>query len=88
MLAIAAQIPTPEIGSNYFQETDPKHLFAQCSHYCEAVSHPDQMPRVLELAIQTARSRRGVSVIVIPGDVASPGRPGLPVSRFPTRSPR
>jgi pyruvate dehydrogenase (quinone) len=70
VLAIAAQIPTPEIGSNYFQETDPKHLFAQCSHYCELVSDPDQMPRVLEMAIQTARSRRGVSVIVIPGDVA------------------
>jgi pyruvate dehydrogenase (quinone) len=70
VLAIAAQIPSPEIGSNYFQETDPKHLFAQCSHYCELVSHPDQMPRVLEMAIQTARSRRGVSVIVMPGDVA------------------
>jgi pyruvate dehydrogenase (quinone) len=70
VLAIAAQIPSPEIGGNYFQETDPKHLFAQCSHYCEQVSHPDQMPRVLEMAIQTARSRRGVSVLVIPGDVA------------------
>src|SRR5262245_10763595 len=70
VLAIAAQIPSAEIGSNYFQETDPKHLFAQCSHYCELVSHPDQMPRILEIAIETARSRRGVSVIVIPGDVA------------------
>jgi pyruvate dehydrogenase (quinone) len=70
VVAIAAQIPTSEIGSNYFQETDPKHLFAQCSHYCEVVSHPEQMSRVLETAIQTARSRRGVSVIVIPGDVA------------------
>src|SRR5271165_4465737 len=53
VLAIAAQIPSAEIGSGYFQETDPKHLFAQCSHYCEAVSGPDQMPRVLEIAIQT-----------------------------------
>src|SRR5215831_18338473 len=70
VLAIAAQIPSSEIGSNYFQETDPKYLFGQCSHYCELVSHPDQMPRVLEIAIQTARSRRGVSVVVIPGDIA------------------
>src|SRR5499425_2611750 len=70
VLAIAAQVPSPEIGSNYFQETDPKHLFAQCSHYCELISEPGQMPRVLEMAIQTARARRGVSVIVIPGDVA------------------
>jgi pyruvate dehydrogenase (quinone) len=70
VLAIAAHIPTREIGSGYFQETDPKHLFAQCSHYCELVSDPDQMPRVLEIAIQTAISKRGVSVIVLPGDVA------------------
>jgi pyruvate dehydrogenase (quinone) len=70
VLAIAAQIPTHEIGSGYFQETHPEHLFAQCSHYCEVASHPDQMPRALEIAMQTAVSRRGVSVITIPGDVA------------------
>src|SRR5712664_999628 len=70
VLAIAAQIPSNEIGSGYFQETHPEHLFAQCSHYCELVSQPEQMPRVLEIAIQTAISRRGVAVIVLPGDVA------------------
>jgi len=70
VLAIAAQIPSNEIGSGYFQETHPEHLFAQCSHYCELVSQPEQMPRVLEIAIQTALSRRGVSVVAIPGDVA------------------
>ncbi len=70
VLAIAAQIPSHEIGSGYFQETHPEHVFAQCSHYCELVSQPDQMPRVLEIAIQTALSRRGVSVIALPGDVA------------------
>jgi pyruvate dehydrogenase (quinone) len=70
VLAIAAQIPSHEIGSGYFQETHPEHLFAQCSHYCELVSHPEQMPRVLEIAVQTAVSRRGVSVVVLPGDIA------------------
>src|SRR5438309_4161926 len=70
VLAIAAQIPSPEIGSGYFQETRPEHLFAQCSHYCELISQPEQMPRVLEIAIQTALARRGVSVIALPGDVA------------------
>jgi len=70
VLAIAAQIPSPEIGSGYFQETHPEHLFAQCSHYCELVSQPEQMPRVLEIAMQTALSRRGVSVVALPGDVA------------------
>jgi pyruvate dehydrogenase (quinone) len=71
VLAIAAQIPSNEIGSGYFQETHPEHLFAQCSHYCELVSQPEQMPRVLEIAMQTAISRRGVAVVVLPGDVAS-----------------
>src|ERR1700754_3031293 len=70
VLAIAAQIPSNEIGSGYFQETNPEHLFAQCSHYCELVSQPEQMPRVLEIAIQNAISRRGVAVVTIPGDVA------------------
>src|SRR5437868_8185965 len=70
VLAIAAHIPSREIGSGYFQETDPKHIFAQCSHYCELVSEPEQMPRILETAIQTAISKRGVSVIVLPGDIA------------------
>src|ERR1700730_12542276 len=70
VLAIAAQIPSNEIGSGYFQETKPEHLFAQCSHYCELVSQPEQMPRVLEIAMQAALSRRGVSVVAMPGDVA------------------
>lgn len=69
VLAIAAQIPSSEIGSDYFQETHPEHLFAQCSHFCELVSHAEQMPRILEIALQTALSRRGVSVIVMPGDI-------------------
>jgi pyruvate dehydrogenase (quinone) len=70
VLAIAAQIPSNEMGSGYFQETHPEHLFAQCSHFCELISNPDQMPRVLEIAMQTAISMRGVAVVVLPGDIA------------------
>ncbi|WP_201834287.1 ubiquinone-dependent pyruvate dehydrogenase [Microvirga zambiensis] len=70
VLAIAAHIPSPEIGSGYFQETHPENLFRECSHYCELISAPSQMPRMLETAIRTARAKGGVSVLVIPGDVA------------------
>src|SRR5712675_1125597 len=63
VLAIAAQIPSAEIGAGYFQETHPQDLFRECSHYCELISQPEQMPRVLEIAIQSAISRRGVAVI-------------------------
>jgi pyruvate dehydrogenase (quinone) len=70
VLAIAAQIPSAEIGSGYFQETHPQNLFAECSHYCELVSDPSQLPFVMENAIRAAVGLRGVAVIVIPGDVA------------------
>jgi pyruvate dehydrogenase (quinone) len=70
VLAIAAHIPTQEIGGGYFQETHPQNLFRECSVYCELVSDPSQMPFVLENAIRAAVGERGVAVLVIPGDVA------------------
>ncbi|USQ70973.1 ubiquinone-dependent pyruvate dehydrogenase [Roseomonas mucosa] len=70
VLAIAAHIPSAEIGSGYFQETHPENLFRECSVYCEMVSSPEQMPRVLDNAIRAAVGQRGVAVVVIPGDVA------------------
>jgi pyruvate dehydrogenase (quinone) len=70
VLAIAAHIPSYEIGSRYFQETHPESIFRECSHYCELISQAEQMPRVLEIAIQTALTKRGVAVVVLPGDVA------------------
>ena len=70
VVAIAAQIPSPEIGSGYFQETHPETLFKECSSYCELISSPAQMPRVLEIALRRAAAERCVCVVVIPGDVA------------------
>src|ERR1700692_464338 len=70
VLAIAAHIPSAEIGSGYFQETHPENLFRECSHYCELVSNAGQMPRALERAIREAVAKRGVAVVVMPGDVA------------------
>ncbi|NKG20766.1 ubiquinone-dependent pyruvate dehydrogenase [Paeniglutamicibacter terrestris] len=70
VLAIAAHIPTSEIGSNYFQETHPAELFREASVFCETVSSPEQMPRLLEIAMRTAIERRGVAVLIMPGDVA------------------
>ena len=83
VLAIAAQIPSPEIGSGYFQETHPQNLFRECSHYCELVSDASQLPYVLENAIRAAVGLRGVSVVVIPGDVAlhSPPKRALSTPR-------
>ncbi|MFN5453951.1 thiamine pyrophosphate-binding protein, partial [Bradyrhizobium sp.] len=66
VLAIAAHIPSSEIGGGYFQETHPQNLFRECSVYCELISDPTQMPFVLENAIRAAAGERGVAVIVIP----------------------
>jgi pyruvate dehydrogenase (quinone) len=70
MLAIAAHIPSTEIGIDYCQATHPESLFKECSHYAELVSSPEQLPQILLRAIRAAVGRRGVAVVVIPGDVA------------------
>jgi pyruvate dehydrogenase (quinone) len=71
VLAIAAHIPTAEIGGNYFQETHPQELFRECSVFCEMAGTRGQFPHVLEIALRTAVERRGVAVLVVPGDVLS-----------------
>src|SRR3954453_10811753 len=83
VLAIAAQFPSSEIGTGYFQETHPDQLFRECSHYCELVSNPRQAPRVIQSAVQHAVSKRGVAVVVLPGDVAALGVPAGTVARGP-----
>jgi pyruvate dehydrogenase (quinone) len=69
VLAIAAQIPSAEIGTNYFQETRPEQIFLTCSDFCEVISSPEQIPRVLAIAMRTAIAKRCVAVVVIPGDI-------------------
>src|SRR6202034_1230073 len=70
VLAIAAHIPSSEIGIDYFQATHPESLFKDCSHYVELVSNPALLPQILKRAIRVAIAKRGVAVIVLPGDVA------------------
>ncbi|UOG73965.1 ubiquinone-dependent pyruvate dehydrogenase [Hymenobacter tibetensis] len=83
VLAIAAQIPSGEIGTGYFQETHPETTFKECSAYCELLSQPGQAVRMIEAAIQTALSARGVSVLVVPGDVTHLDVPNVPAPRLP-----
>jgi pyruvate dehydrogenase (quinone) len=75
VLAIAAHIPSSEVGTGYFQETHPDQLFRECSHYCELISNARQAPRVVHTAMQHAVSKRGVSTIVVSGDVAAQEAP-------------
>jgi pyruvate dehydrogenase (quinone) len=70
VLAIAAHIPSSEIGIDYFQATYPESLFKDCSHYVELVSNPKLLPQILKRAIRVALAKRGVAVVVLPGDIA------------------
>src|SRR5258705_4351934 len=87
VLAIAAQVPSAEIGSGYFQETHPESLFKACSHYCELVSSPRQMPRVAEIAIREAVGHQWLAVDLLPGYVpllaAEPAPTAASVSLLP-----
>jgi len=80
VLAIAAQIPAVEIGGGYFQETHPQELFRECSVYCEMVSIPEQLPRLLQMAMRAAVQRGGVGVVVVPGEVFLADAPSAEVT--------
>ncbi len=87
MLAIAAHIPSSEIGIDYFQATHPESLFRECSHYVELVSNAGQLAQILNRAMRVAVARRGVAVVVIPGDVAlKPLEATVPQWLLPARS--
>ena len=86
VLAIAAHIPSTEIGNDYFQATHPENLFKECSHYVEVVTNPAQLPQVIERAMRVAVGRNGVGIVVIPGDVAlKPLAAPVPEWGFPER---
>jgi pyruvate dehydrogenase (quinone) len=68
VLAIASQVPSSEVGTQYFQETHPERIYRECSVFCELVTTPEQMPRLLELAIRAAVEEGGVAVLVLSGD--------------------
>lgn len=69
VLAIASTIATHEFGSEYFQETETGKLFDDCSYYNQVATTAAQVPRMLQMAMQYAVSKKGVSVLGLPGDV-------------------
>jgi pyruvate dehydrogenase (quinone) len=69
VLVLASHIASTEIGTGFFQETHPERLFAQASHWSELVSHAEEAPRLLRIAMQHAVGLRGAAVLVLPGDL-------------------
>ncbi|WP_018180121.1 thiamine pyrophosphate-dependent enzyme [Jongsikchunia kroppenstedtii] len=69
VLAICGQVPSPEIGSDFFQEVDNNVVFRDVAEFCATVTSAEQMPQLLEEAVNAAVSRQGVAVLTVPGDV-------------------
>ena len=94
VLAITGQVPSAEIGTEYFQEVANDKLFADVAVFAQAITSPGQLPHVLEQAVNAAYARRGVAVLTLPGDVGDLDLPtGTATARFlpsavpPTSSP-
>ena len=89
VFAIAGQVPTRFLGTQYFQETHPERIFRDCSYYCEAAYTAVQATTMSRLAIQTAITKSGVGMVCIPGDtLAQPAASDLPTHLFSTNPPR
>ncbi|XQU09340.1 thiamine pyrophosphate-binding protein [Halomonas sp. LY9] len=69
VVLIASQIALGDIGSQFPQEVDQSAIFKQYSVFCETIASAEQARRMTALAAQTAFAKRGVAVLIVPGDV-------------------
>ena len=68
VLALASTITSEDYGTESFQSTD-LNMFDGCSYYNEVATTPQQLPRMLQQALQHAWNRKGVGVCAFPGDL-------------------
>jgi pyruvate dehydrogenase (quinone) len=87
VLAVCGQVPLAELGSDYFQEVDNDALFRDVAEFCQTVTSPEQMPRLLEQAVQAAYAGPGVAVLTLPGDVGSMDAPKGATAHINIRRP-
>jgi pyruvate dehydrogenase (quinone) len=80
VIAIASTCATNEFGTEYFQETNTIKLFDDCSYYNQIATTPAQFPRMLQNGIQYAISKKGVSVLGLPGDLTKMDAVEIPTS--------
>jgi pyruvate dehydrogenase (quinone) len=83
VLAICGQVPLAELGSDFFQEVDNDAVFRDVAVFCQTITSAEQIPGLLEQAIQSALEAPGVAVLTLPGDVAAHDAPG-PAPHFVT----
>ncbi len=82
VLAICGQVPSEEMGSDFFQEVDNDRLFADVAVFARTVTSAAQMPHLLEQAVNAANAHQGVAVLTLPGDLGDQELPGDSVATF------
>lgn len=70
VVLIATQVSIGQLGMDFPQEVDLKGIYGHCSHFCSYIYVPEQARRITALAAQAALNKRGVAVIIVPGDVS------------------
>src|ERR1700722_14181675 len=79
VILIASQIVRQDLGFESIQEVDFVDVYRGCSVFCEMILTPEQARRKTVAACQAALTRGGVSVLVVPVDVANaPAHDELP----------
>jgi pyruvate dehydrogenase (quinone) len=71
VVLIASQVNSNELGIDFPQEVDFLPIYRTCSVFCEMITNPHEARRLTTLAAQTALTKRGVAVLIVPGDISA-----------------
>ncbi|TYS21862.1 pyruvate oxidase [Bacillus subtilis] len=69
VLAIAGQVSSGEVGRDYFQEIKLEQMFEDVAVFNREVHSAESLPDLLNQAIRTAYSKKGVAVLSVSDDL-------------------
>ena len=69
VLAITGQAPRAVRGAHYQQELNLARMFSDVAEFVQELETPSQIGMLVDRGIRTAKSRHGVAVLVLPGDL-------------------
>src|SRR3954447_15995817 len=88
VLAITGMQETAVLGTGYQQEVNLDRLYEDVTEFNQVVMNPAQLPGLVDIAIRTAYSRRGVAHLTFPNDVqVAPAHENPYQSVAPVRPP-
>ncbi|NLY20894.1 MAG: pyruvate oxidase [Tissierellia bacterium] len=69
LLAIIGQSASSNLNTTFFQEMDELPVYEDVSVYNKMATTAEQIPDLIEEAIRTAYSKKGVAVVILPNDL-------------------